>query len=519
MTTMRAHSRARRLLTISLGVLAATTCSVLPSGTAAAAATVPTGLERFYLQKLTWGSCAPFAYSAGEKKAFPDPSLDCAQLQVPLDYAKPTGRTAQIAVLRHRTNWPKIGSLVINPGGPGVSGLDAAVNIGFGQSAAPFDVVGFDPRGVGASVPAVHCLNPDPQAGEAGSDNGSAADPAARQEALILDYVRRCERGSGGQDVLANVGTRDVARDLDVLRAALGDPKLTYLGYSYGTRLGATYGEMFPGNVRAMVLDGAVDPTQTAADSRVAQAAGFQHAFDAYARACTGQPDCPLGRDPHATTAAYQALTRPLVTSPLPVAGDRSLYYGDATSATFGALYSPASWPALTKALTALRSHDGKPMLALANAFASEGDDDALQAIHCVDDDRITDRAAAAALARKVAAAEPFADPGIPPIAALDVCGLWPVPPTSTPHLPHADGLPPTLVISTTGDPATPYTAGVRLAYALHSHLLTVVGTQHTAAGQGNPCVDQIMATYLVDLTLPAAGARCTIPAGPATGA
>ena len=144
---------------------------------------------------------------------------------------------------------------------------------------------------------------------------------------------------------------------------------------------------------------------------------------------------------------------------------------------------------------------------------------DAEVAINCVDADRATNRAVAGVTARKSVAAAPFIDSGIAPIDALDTCGMWPVPPTSTPHLPKADGLPPTLVISTTGDPATPYAAGVTLANALHAHLLTVEGTQHTAAGEGYSCVDQIVANYLVDLELPAEGARCAIPTGSHQGA
>jgi pimeloyl-ACP methyl ester carboxylesterase len=334
-----------------------------------------------------------------------------------------------------------------------------------------------------------------------------------QSEARTRDYVSKCEERSGGREVLANVGTRDVARDLDVLRAALGDRQLTYVGFSYGTRIGSTYAEMFPGNLRSMVLDGAVDPTQTAADALVAQMAGFQHAFDVYAADCSRSPDCPLGTDPHTTTAAYQALVRPLMETPRPAGDSRTLSYGDATTGTVEALYNPAAWPALTEGLKALRAGDGTPLLALADSYYSGVSIDAEVAINCVDADRTTDRAAAGETARRIVAGAPFLDSGIAPFAALDTCGLWPVPPTTTPHLPKADGLPSTLVISTTGDPATPYAAGVTLANALHAHLLTVEGTQHTVAGDGYSCVNRIVANYLLDLELPAEGAQCTIPA------
>jgi pimeloyl-ACP methyl ester carboxylesterase len=310
-----------------------------------------------------------------------------------------------------------------------------------------------------------------------------------------------------------------VARDLDVLRAALGDRKLTYVGYSYGTRIGSTYAEMFPGNVGSMVLDGAVDPTQNSKESRVAQIAAFQHAFEVFAADCAHRPDCPLGTDPRTATTAYQALTRPLLTTPVPAGHGRSLSYDDATTGTIEALYNPAGWPGLTEGLRALRAGDGTPLLALADSYYDGVSIDAETAINCVDEDRTADRAVAGETARRVVAAAPFLDPGIPPVAALDTCGLWPVPPTSAPHLPRADGLPPILVISTTGDPATPYAAGVTLANALHARLLTVEGTQHTAAGEGYSCVDHIVANYLLDLALPTEGARCTIPTGSHRGA
>lgn len=510
--------RVRRLGVVVLGVMAATACSSAAGQTPApTGAPVPAGLERFYAQQLAWGPCTPFARTDDEKKAFDDAGLDCARLEVPLDYAAPDGRTAQIAVLRHRTDRARTGSLVLNPGGPGGAGLAFAASLAATFGGGPFDVVGFDPRGVGASTPALHCLTPaEERAQRAETDIGL---DVAQSEAKSRDFINKCEERSGGRDVLANVGTRDVVRDLDVLRAALGDRKLTYVGYSYGTRIGTTYAETFPGNVRSMVLDGAVDPTQTAAESQVAQIGAFQHAFDVYAADCARTPNCPLGTDPHAATTAYQALTRPLLQTPRPAGNGRSLSYEDATTGTIEALYSPTEWPALTAGLRALRAGDGQPLLDLADSYYDGVNIDAETAINCVDQDRTADRTVAGQTARRTVAAAPFLDPGIAPVDALDVCGLWPVPPTSTPHLPRTDGLPPTLVISTTGDPATPYAAGVTLANALHGRLLTVEGTQHTAAGEGYSCVDQTVANYLLDLELPADGAQCTIPAGSHSGA
>ncbi|MCE0767272.1 alpha/beta hydrolase [Pseudonocardia kujensis] len=489
----------------------------------------PVALEPFYTQVLAWGPCLPLADGDRERELFGAPGVECARLTVPLDYDEPGGRTAEIGVLRARWTGERgegdrrIGSLVLNPGGPGGSGMDLAASFAAQGAAGVFDIVGFDPRGVGKSTPTIDCTTDAEwdalraeSAREVVAEGPAAAEEQARQDA------ERCVQRSGGADVLAHSGTRDVARDMDVLRAALGDEKLTYLGYSYGTRIGSTYAEMFPGNVRAMVLDGAVDPTQTAAESALAQMAGFQGAFDAYAAACTQHDGCPLGADRSRTTAAFQGLTRPLLDHPAPVADGRTLSYGDAVTAVIASLYNPAAWPDLTKGLVALRAGDGTPLMAEADRYYGRGpdghygnDQEALMVVNCVDGDRMTDRAQRADLQRRAAQVAPFADPGLPVgDGALDTCAMLPVTPTSQPHLPHAEGLPPTLVISTTGDPATPYRAGVDLAAALGARLITVEGTRHTAALQGNSCVDSAVGAYLVKLRVPSEDPHCRFADG-----
>jgi len=506
----------RRWLPV-VGVLvlaAAAGCArVAPAG-AGEPGPVPPGLERYYAQQPAWGSCAGFATTEADQAVYADTALQCARLEVPLDYAAPAGRTAQIAVLRHvSTDRARIGSLVLNPGGPGGSGTQAAAYASATLGGGPFDVVGFDPRGIGASTPRVDCLTPAESLVER-TDLDVDPSPAgvAAAEAETRDYVARCVARSGGADVLANVGTRDVARDLDVLRAALGERRLTYFGTSYGTLLGSTYAEMFPGNVRALVLDGAVDPAQPVVEEDIDQLAAFQGAFDAYAVQCARAPDCPLGTDPARATATFQALTRPLVGSPIPVGAGRVLGYPDAVAATVGSLYNPLGRPALTEALRALARGDGGTLLALADTFFGTVDRDITLAVRCVDDERVTDRAEVVDVGRRMLAAAPFADPGVSVVGALNACAFWPVPPTTTPHLPRVSGLPPVLVVSTTGDPATPYRAGVVLADALGGVLLTVEGTQHGVVAQGYPCVDELVADYLVELRLPPRGVRCTLP-------
>jgi pimeloyl-ACP methyl ester carboxylesterase len=479
-------------------------------------------LTRLYEQKLSWGPCGGFAVSASDREAFADPKFDCARLEVPLDYADPGGRTAQLAVLRQKASGEKIGSLLINPGGPGASGTSAAASLSSRVAQTPlgqrFDLVGFDPRGVGASTPALDCLNDaEWEAERADLDVDPSPAGVEQTEAENRQYAQRCTQRSGGPEVLANVGTRDVVKDLDILRAALGDAKLTYLGYSYGTRIGSAYAEAFPQNVRALVLDGALDPTETTVERTVKQNAGFQQAFDAFAADCARQPNCPLGTDPAKATTTFQALTRPLIDAPARAENaTRTLSYPDAVTGTIQALYLSQLWPALSRGLSTLASGDGTILLRLADIYNGRDPDghyandiEAFVSISCVDEERITDRAQQAELIRRANEAAPFRDDGRGIVPALDPCAFWPSPPTSQPHVPQVQGLPPTLVLSTTGDPATPYQAGVDLAKALHGSLLTYEGTQHTVALQGVPCVDDAVSKYLIDGTLPPPDTVC----------
>jgi len=521
---MFARRRTIACTAVACSVLVAiAACTSVLSGQAVSTGVAP-GLDRFYTQALTWGPCASFATSEGDRRAFAEPQYDCTRLEVPLDYAAPQGRTAQLAVARLKAQGQKIGSLLTNPGGPGASGTSQLVSsIGANAQAGPlgqrFDLIGLDPRGVGASTPTIDCRNnAEWDAERADLDIDPSPAGVAQTEAEERQFVEQCVQRSGGVEVLANVGTRDAARDIDILRAALGDEKLTYLGYSYGTRLGSVYAETFPQNVRALVLDGAVDPTQSTADRTVAQNAGFQQAFDAYAADCAKQPACPLGTDPAQATAAFQALTRPLIDAPAPTRDGRMLSYSDVIDGTVLTLYLSDYWPILSQGLTQLATGDGTAMIRLADLYIDRDPSgsyanllEAFVVIDCVDEERITDRAVVADLIRRASAAAPFRDDGRGVVATLDACAFWPVPPTSKPHVPDVEGLPRTLVISVTGDPATPYQAGVDLAKALDGTLLSVEGNQHTAALRGNACIDDIVTDYLVDLRLPEGELRCRL--------
>jgi pimeloyl-ACP methyl ester carboxylesterase len=370
---------------------------------------------------------------------------------------------------------------------------------------------------VGASKPVIQCFTPperDADRLDVEVDNSAAG--VARQEGKAKDYANKCAEHSG-VDLLANAGTRDVAKDMDVLRAALGDQKLTYLGYSYGTRIGYTYAEQFPRNVRALVLDGALDPDQSQIDSRVAQAGGFQQAFNTFAVWCARQSQCPLGNNPRAATMNFKKLALPVIDRPVPLADGRKLSYNDIIEGTTQALYSQQLWQPLLTGLQELAHGQGRVMMLLSDVYEGHQQNgsyantlDAFTAIGCVDDKPLTDPAQILDGSKRALAVAPFQDTGHGPSPARDECAFWPVPNTGEPHQPHVTGLPRVMVVSVTGDPATPYQAGVNLAKALDARLLTVEGTQHTASLQGTPCIDDLVARYLTDLALPPDGARCT---------
>jgi pimeloyl-ACP methyl ester carboxylesterase len=524
------------LLPAVLLVLAAVpACTATTAGTAVApvreqrgpAGAVPGGLDSFYGQALTWADCAPYGTTDFDRSAIKDArQAQCTRLTVPLDYSKPDADTITLGVLRSPASRPdqRIGSLVINPGGPGVAGVPTAARLVTEAKgtvlAERFDFVGFDPRGVASSEPTVRCLTDAERDAERADDDELDTSPegVAKVEADQRDYAAKCVQRTGkGAQMLANLGTRDVVRDLDILRSALGDEKLTYLGYSYGTRLGSTYAETFPANVRAMVLDGALDPSQNVIDELVAQGQGFQHAFDAFVAWCVDRADCALGPDKATALAEYHRLVRPLGDNPLDLGDGRELSYSDATTGVVQGLYSDELWEHLNTGLTELKAGEGAMLMLLADAYLERGKDgryattqDAFTAIRCVDDPRVTDKAVILEAERRYREAAPFLDDGRPPGAALDACAFWPVPNTSQPHLPTIAGLPPVLVISTTGDPATPYQAGVTLAKALGGGLLTYEATQHTVFLQDEECVDQVGIDYLVELRLPPEGTRCT---------
>ncbi|MFI7215341.1 alpha/beta hydrolase [Micromonospora maritima] len=483
------------------------------------------GLAVYYGQKLSFGPCTDFGTTPGEKKQYVAP-FECARLKVPLDYRDPKGRTIQVAVLRLRAQGDpgqRIGSLVLNPGGPGGSGMTQATAFSAAYAKSPllrrFDVVGFDPRGVGSSTPAISCFtDAERDRGEdrttllASSGQWSAEDPRRLAE--------RCAKGSGGTGILSAVGTRNVARDLDVLRSALGDEKLTFAGQSYGTRLGAVYAEMFGENVRAMVLDGVTDPTLENPQRRLTQQAGFQQNFEKLAAYCAASRDCPLGADPARATAVFQKLVQPLIDEPVPAGKGRTLNFNQATGGVTAGLYYPEVWPTIIKGLTQLKRGDGSQILKVGDVFGGRDPSgvwtnflEANLAVNCNDEVRRTPEEEAR-LRADIARTSPFVATGRNVDGVTrDACESWPGEPSlGIPYAQDVEGLPDTLIISVTGDPATPYAAGKVLADEIGGTVLTVEGARHTVAQEGvNPCVNAAFTAYLIDLKVPAQGQRCRL--------
>ena len=338
---------------------------------------------------------------------------------------------------------------------------------------------------------------------------------ADREQIENQQYAQDCAKRTGNA-VLANVGTSDVAKDLDIMRAALGDAQLTYLGYSYGTAIGTRYAADFPKNVRAMILDGAVDPDQNETDASLAQGSGFADAFDTFAQWCAKQSTCGIGTDPTHDQDQLTKLSDPLKTKPIDV-GDRKLSYQDVQTAVSAALYSQDQWPDLNKGLIELAKGQGDTLLTLADNYLQRNSDghysntnDVFNAVRCADYPPVKSRQTLVQQEHaydQSVGVDPSTDTYVPP---LGICAFWPVANSSQPYVPNAPGLPPVLVVSTTHDPATPYQQGVNLAKDLNARLLTFDGTQHTAFLSGSTCIDKWGINYLVDLTLPPNGTTCS---------
>jgi pimeloyl-ACP methyl ester carboxylesterase len=482
-----------------------TTAAASPSASAPVAAASPSAPVP-QAKALVWKPC---------KDGF-----ECSTLTVPLDYAKPGSGNVSLRLLRIKATNParRIGSMLVNPGGPGVSAVDFLR--GFAKGSTPealrrqFDLVAFDPRGTTGSAP-VHCL------GTAQLDRFFAVDqdPDDPAEVKALDdqskvLAQGCEQRSGR--ILAHLSTADAARDMDSVRAALREPKLTYLGYSYGTALGAAYLDQFPTKVRAMVLDGALDPRSSWDEIVLGQAKGFDGALRSFLSWCDSHASkCEFrGAVQGDLGAAYDKIRAQVEKSPMPGIGKRTvgpaeLYFGAGQS-----LYSTSYWESLGTGLAEMVGGQASVMLQLSDLYLDRSENgytntiEANYAVNCVDRPFPKDNAAYQQLAEELAKDAPRFGPGV--AWGSQACARWPVPPTGTPHAVKGTGSPPILVIGTTRDPATPYVWAQALAQQLDKGvLITFNGDGHTAFRRGAPaCVVNPVNTYLLTGKAPA-DTRC----------
>ncbi|GAC1440244.1 MAG: alpha/beta hydrolase [Mycobacteriales bacterium] len=436
--------------------------------------------------------------------------FQCSRLTVPLDYTKPAAETVTLRLIRIRASKPaqRVGSLLVNPGGPGVSAVDFLR--GFAGGSVPagirqaFDLVAFDPRGTTGSSP-VHCAT------TAEYDRYVHVDPAPDTPAEVQQLVQAnaafdagCERRSAR--ILPHVSTVDAARDMDSVRAALHEPKLTYLGYSYGTALGAAYLDQFPTHVRAMVLDGALDPRSTWDQLLAGQARGFDQALGSFLSWCDSKPaKCDFRR---AVTGdlgkAFDGLQAQVETQPLPGDRTRTVGPGEFSYGTGQALYSTSYWEFLGTALAEAHAGNGRLLLQLSDLYLDRTDKgyantiDANNAVNCIDKPWPSGSAPYAQLAEKTKAYAPRYGPAIAWSGAT--CAAWPIIATGTPHAVTGKGSPPIVVIGTTRDPATPYIWAVGLAHQLDKGvLITHVGDGHTAYRASAPaCIVNPVDAYLL---------------------
>jgi pimeloyl-ACP methyl ester carboxylesterase len=481
--------------------------TVLPTAMAAPDA----GTTESAVRQADWGSCQRWLGDTNDI-----PTARCATVSVPVDYSKPDGAQAQLAVIKIPATGQRLGALMINPGGPGQSAVDVvagmAASFADNDITRHFDLVGFDPRGVGHSTPVVRCRT-DAEFDAFRRDPLVDYSPAgvAHIEDLYRQYAAEC-LDKVGAEFLANVGTVNVARDMDVVRQALGEAQINYLGYSYGTQLGTAYAQAFPQNIRAMVLDGAVDPKLDAVEKNVRQMGSFQQAFDDFARECATTAQCALGADPTKANDRYHTLVDPLVSKPGKTLDPRGLSYQDAITGTANSLYTPRFWEFLANGLNALaHGTEAEELLLLADDYQGRDKSghysnlqDAFTAVRCVDYVTPTDSASWVEADRRIRQVAPFMSYGeFTGFAPRDVCAFWSVPPTTTVYAAASPGPSKVVVVSTTHDPATPYQAGVDLAHQLDASLISFDGTQHTVVFKGVQCVDSAVVNYFVDLSPP----------------
>ncbi|MHA7154674.1 alpha/beta hydrolase [Arthrobacter sp. TMN-50] len=467
---------------------------------------VPAGLEDFYTQDVVWELC--------------EESFACATIEVPLDYADPSRESINIALIRSDATGEPRGSVLVNPGGPGGSGVnivrDALTFVTSDRLREAYDVVGFDPRGVGKSS-AVDCQTDEELEAdrleylEPGVSDAEALETLTRE---AEEFAAQCAERTG--ELLGFVDTDSAARDLDILRAAVGDQQLNYLGFSYGTALGAAYAELFPTTTGRLVLDGAVDPSLSSEEITLGQARGFEASLRSYVADCQLAADCPLPAGIEEGVEVIQDLFRLVEESPMTASDGRLVTIGTFFTGFILPLYDNNNWTLLTGAIDQALQGDPSAMLQLADLAAERepngsyatNSTEAFTAINCLDYPMTSDPAQLKADAAELAAASPTFGPYLA-YGGL-TCDAWAFEPVLERAPASAPNAGPMLVIGTTGDPATPYDWSLALADQLTTSVhVTWDGEGHTAYGRAGSCIGDLVDSYFIDGTVPEDGVSC----------
>ena len=489
-------------------------CTLFPSTPVGrpAVTNAPAGLEAVYAQSLAWHDCAG--------------GMQCTTVKAPVNWDAPADGTIDLAVVRHKAAGTSLGSLLVNPGGPGGSGFDF-VSQGLshavsGTIADNYDVVGWDPRGVGQSTPVTCYTDPKSTDKTLYGTFSNAYDTQGWIDELTAEekaFAAACQKNTG--ELLAHVDSVSTAKDMDLIRAVLGDSKLNYLGYSYGTFLGTVYAELFPENVGRLVLDGALDPKLSALDELKVQMAGFDGAFRAYMAYCLQQPDCPFTGTVDEALAQARGVLDTVDAQGLVNSDGRVLDSATLGTAIGENLYSKNYWPDETSMFNSLRKGDPSEVFVNADYYNSRNPDgsyasnsfEVYTAVNCLDGNFVNDPRSTLDGIAEIDAAAPILGKyfAYDDYAVLDTaCNNWPVPRATLPTVFDAVGAAPILVIGTTNDPATPLAWAQSLAKQLSSGvLITHKGEGHTAYNQGNACVDDAVDNYFVKGTVPASDPMC----------
>lgn len=513
------NRRLRLTAAISALVLVLSACSVpslpfspvQPGPQPSADLSIAAELQDFYTQQVDWKKCA-------------EPEILCANIQVPADWSNPAGDRLKLALAYRKADSEEpLGSVIFNPGGPGSSGVDwikkSATQIGTADLRANFNMVGFDPRGVGSSEPKIVCLdakNTDEFLyADAEFGIGSAED-VAQTRASVKEFTDACLKNTGPN--LQFVDTVSAAKDLDVIRAVFGEQKINYLGFSYGTFLGTMYAQLFPERVGSMVLDGAIDPTVSEAEQNISQLVGFDRALKNYLANCLESQDCPFSGNLRNAEQQVQKLLLQIEAAPLVTDSERVLTIWSAITGIIMPLYGQSWWPTLSEAFGEAKLGDGTILLALADTYndrlenGSYGSNmlEANIAISCLDGRQSADaKSIASQNAKVLRTSSTFGRYW--QFGAL-TCEQWPFPVAERPDEFRAKGSASILVIGTTGDPATPYEQAVALANEVleNAQLVTFNGEGHTAYGLDSKCINRTVDDYFIKNVVPSEDPDCS---------